>query len=104
MKKRKIIFTCIIFFVSVLFIEAGTLKGHVKYIGKPPKKKRLRMDADPVCGAAHTGRVYNENFKMAEDGSMEEALIYIKDVSYSGGIPSEPTISQAISKFITSPP
>ena len=52
------------FFVSALFIEAGTLKGHVKYDGKPPKKKRLRMDADPVCGAAHTGRVYNENFKM----------------------------------------
>ena len=50
------------------------------------------MDADPVCGAAHTGRVYNENFKMAEDGSMEEALIYIKDVSYSEGVPSEPTI------------
>ena len=80
------------FFASALFIEAGTLKGHVKYDGKPPKKKTLRMDADPVCGAAHTGRVYNENFKMAEDGSMEEALIYIKDVSYSGGIPSEPTI------------
>ena len=92
MKERKIIFTCSMFFLTVLFIEAGTLKGHVKYDGKPPKKKTLRMDADPVCGAAHTGRVYNENFKMAEDGSMEEALIYIKDVSYSGGIPSEPTI------------
>ena len=80
------------FFLTVLFIEAGTLKGHVKYDGKPPKKKTLRMDADPVCGAAHTDRVYNENFKMAEDGSMEEALIYIKDVSYSEGVPSEPTI------------
>lgn len=80
------------FFLTVLFIEAGTLKGHVKYDGKPPKKKTLRMDADPVCGAAHTDRVYNENFKMAEDGSMEEALVYIKDVSYSEGVPSEPTI------------
>ncbi|MEC7746382.1 MAG: carboxypeptidase regulatory-like domain-containing protein [Candidatus Neomarinimicrobiota bacterium] len=92
MKERKIIFTCIMFFVSALFIEAGTLKGHVKYDGKPPKKKRLRMDADPVCGAAHSGTVYNENFKMAADGSMEEALVYIKDVSYSKGVPSEPTI------------
>ena len=82
MKERKTIFTCIMFFVSVLFIEAGTLKGHVKYDGKPPKKKRLRMDAEPVCGAAHSGSVYNENFKMAADGSMEEALIYLKGVSY----------------------
>ena len=30
------------------FVDAGTLTGHVKYNGKPPKKKRLRMDADPV--------------------------------------------------------
>ena len=92
MKESKIIVVCMMFFVSVLFIEAGTLKGHVKYDGKPPKKKRLRMDADPVCGSAHSGPVYNENFKMAEDGSMEEALIYLKGVSYSKGAPSESAI------------
>ena len=34
----------------VVSIDAGTLKGHVKYDGKAPKKKKLRMDADPVCG------------------------------------------------------
>ena len=92
MKKSKIIVACMMFFVSVLFIEAGTLKGHVKYDGKPPKKKKLRMDADPVCGSAHSGPVYNENFKMAADGSMEEALIYLKGVSYSKGAPSESAI------------
>jgi len=92
MKKSKIIMACMMFFVSVLFIEAGTLKGHVKYDGKPPKKKKLRMDADPVCGSAHSGPVYNENFKMAADGSMEEALIYLKGVSYSKGAPSESAI------------
>jgi len=92
MKKSKITVACMMFFVSVLFIEAGTLKGHVKYDGKPPKKKKLRMDADPVCGSAHSGPVYNENFKMAADGSMEEALIYLKGVSYSKGAPSESAI------------
>tara|TARA_Y100000590_G_scaffold468038_1_gene649122 strand:- start:1075 stop:1758 length:684 start_codon:yes stop_codon:yes gene_type:complete len=81
--------TCFILFS---FIDAGTLKGHVKYDGKAPKKKRLRMDADPVCGSSHSGPVYGENFKMAEDGSMEDALIWLKNVSYSDGAPAVPVV------------
>ena len=73
-------------------LDAGTLKGHVKYDGKAPKPKRLRMDADPVCGSSHSGPVKSENFKMAKDGSMEDALVYLKNVKYSGGIPSEPAV------------
>ena len=76
----------------LVFAEAGTLKGHVKYEGKSPKPKRLRMDADPVCGSSHSGPVYSENFKMAKDGSMEEALVWLKNVKYNGGIPSEPAV------------
>ena len=73
-------------------IDAGTLKGHVKYDGKAPKKKKLRMDADPVCGSSHSSPVLSENFKMASDGSMAEALVYLKNVKYSGGVPSEPAV------------
>ena len=92
MKLRKsVIGFLLLVFVST-YINAGTLKGHVKYEGKAPKKKRLRMDADPVCGSSHSGPVLSENFKVADDGSMEEALVYLKNVSYSGGIPSEPAI------------
>ena len=92
MKLRKsVIGFLLLVFVST-YINAGTLKGHVKYEGKAPKKKRLRMDADPVCGSSHSGPVLSENFKVADDGSMEEALVYLKNVSYSGGIPSKPAI------------
>jgi len=92
MKLRKsFIGFLLLVFVST-YINAGTLKGHVKYEGKAPKKKRLRMDADPVCGSSHSGPVLSENFKVADDGSMEEALVYLKNVSYSGGIPSKPAI------------
>ena len=77
---------------SISSTIAGTLKGNVKYDGKPPKKKRLRMDADPVCGSSHSKPVLSENFKMSEDGSMEEALVYLKNVPYSGGVPSEPAV------------
>ena len=73
-------------------LDAGTLKCHVKYDGKAPKPKRLRMDADPVCGSSHSGPVRSENFKMAKDGSMEDVLVYLKNVKYSGGIPSEPAV------------
>ena len=76
----------------VVSIDAGTLKGHVKYDGKAPKKKKLRMDADPVCGSSHSSPVLSENFKMASDGSMAEALVYLKNVKYSGGVPSEPAV------------
>ena len=76
----------------VVSIEAGTLKGHVKYDGKAPKKKKLRMDADPVCGSSHSSPVLSENFKMASDGSMAEALVYLKNVKYNGGVPSEPAV------------
>ena len=92
MKLRKsVIGFLLLVFVST-YINAGTLKGHVKYEGKAPKKKRLRMDADPVCGSSHSAPVLSENFKVADDGSMEEALVYLKNVSYSGGIPSKPAI------------
>ena len=71
--------------LSMIFVftvlDAGTLKGHVKYDGKAPKPKRLRMDADPVCGSSHSGPVRSENFKMAKDGSMKEALVYLKNVN-----------------------
>ena len=92
MKYSKSFLLLLSFAMINVSIDAGTLKGHVKYDGKAPKKKRLRMDADPVCGSSHSGPVYSENFKMAEDGSMAEALIYLKDVSYEGGVPSEPAV------------
>ncbi len=82
----------ITFILFIALADAGTLKGHVKYDGSAPKKKRLKMDADPVCGSAYSGPVYGENFKMAEDGSMADVLVWLKNVSYSDGIPSEPAV------------
>ena len=35
----------------------GEVKGKVNYVGKAPKAKQLRMDADPVCAASHRERV-----------------------------------------------
>ena len=35
------------------FIFGGTISGTVTFEGKTPKRKKLRMSADPVCGSAH---------------------------------------------------
>lgn len=92
MKNIKSLSIMISIVLLVASIDAGTLKGHVKYDGKAPKKKKLRMDADPVCGSSHSSPVLSENFKMASDGSMAEALVYLKNVKYNGGVPSEPAV------------
>ena len=49
MNINKIILSGLALSFAVVTLEAGTLKGHVKYAGKAPKSKKLRMDADPVC-------------------------------------------------------
>ena len=51
MKLKNIALNAFSVLLSITLVDAGTLKGHVKYDGKLPKKKKLRMDADPVCGS-----------------------------------------------------
>ena len=76
----------------LVFADAGTLKGKVTYKGKPFKMRPSRMGADPVCGASHSGKVRYDGFKMSNDGSMEEALVWLKNVKYSGDVPSDPVV------------
>ncbi len=71
---------------------AGTLKGKVNYQGKIPKKKTLKMDADPVCGSSHKGKVYNESFIVDENNNLANAMVWLKDVKYSGKAPTTPAV------------
>jgi plastocyanin len=58
---------------------AGDLTGPVTYDGKAPKKKTLRMDSDPVCGAAHKDAVYTESFIVDENGNFANVFVYLKN-------------------------
>ncbi|SVA65579.1 uncharacterized protein METZ01_LOCUS118433 [marine metagenome] len=89
---NKLIVKSILLIVIIGIVNAGTLKGHVTFDGKGPKPKRIKMEADPVCTSSHSGPVHSENFKMAEDGSLAEVLVYLRNVSYSGGVPEEPVV------------
>ena len=49
---NKLLSSITLSFIVTGGLIAGEITGVVKYIGKPPKAKRLRMDADPVCAAS----------------------------------------------------
>ena len=82
-----------VFIITVLcglFISSalgGTLSGRVNFEGNPPKKKTIKMDADPVCGSAHKEPVYNQSFIINEAGYLQNVLVFLKDVKYDGNTP-----------------
>tara|TARA_B100000902_G_scaffold203449_1_gene193999 strand:+ start:817 stop:1557 length:741 start_codon:yes stop_codon:yes gene_type:complete len=81
-------------FLAVLFffggLNAGEITGVVKYIGKAPKAKRLRMDADPVCAASHQEAAKAETFIVDANGNLANVIVYLKGAKFSGKTPSDP--------------
>ena len=55
----------------------GSISGQVKLEGSGPRLRAIKMDADPVCRAAHTKPVFPETVVVAEDGSLANVLISI---------------------------
>ena len=89
---RKAINLILIMTFAFSSIFAGEVKGKVNYVGKPPKAKRLRMDADPVCAASHREAAKAESFIVDADGNLANVIVYLEGVSYSGKTPTEPVI------------
>ena len=87
----KIFISTVIIAGMVTASFAGDLTGTVTYDGKAPKKKTLRMDSDPVCGAAHQDAVYTESFIVDENGNLANVIVYLKSAS-SDSAPSEAAV------------
>ena len=81
---RRMIGLAVITSLAASVIFAGEVTGRVKYIGKPPKAKKLRMDADPVCAASHKEAAKTESFIVDGDGNLANVIVYLKGVSYTG--------------------
>lgn len=84
--------TVILISLMLSYSNAGTLKGNVNYQGKTPKKKSLKMDADPVCGSSHKGKVFNESFLMDDNNNLANVMVWLKDVKYTGKVTETPAI------------
>ena len=81
--------------ISSIFISnviGGTLSGRVNYKGKAPKKKTLKMDADPVCGSSHKEPPFRQSFVMNEEGYLKNVMVFLKDVNYDGKTPENQAI------------
>ena len=85
--KNKFLFL-LAFSVSLVIAEDSTkIMGQVQYDGKAPRAKKLNMNADPICGKAHTGPVFNESFKVNDDNYMENVIVWINNPKHSRKIP-----------------
>jgi plastocyanin len=80
--------------ISVQALWAGSISGTIKYEGKVPKFKPLKMGGDPVCHMAHTEPVYPEILVLGEGNRMANVLVSITkglpEKDYP--VPTEPVI------------
>jgi plastocyanin len=89
---RKIMSMGMITFIALSALMAGEIKGRVKFVGAPPKPKRIKMDADEFCAASHKERVNQEKMVLDAEGNMANVIVYLKGVPYYGEAPSNEVI------------
>jgi len=70
----------------------ATLKGSVVFDGKGPKKRKIKMNADPNCVVLHTGDVYIKDVLIGPGGEFANVFVYVKKglEGRSFPVPSEP--------------
>ena len=72
----------------------GRVVGVVKFEGKPPRRKPIRMGADQFCSKAHKGtKILTQSMVINDDSTMRHAFIYVKSgLSGSFAAPSTPAV------------
>ncbi|MCZ6777198.1 MAG: carboxypeptidase regulatory-like domain-containing protein [Ignavibacteria bacterium] len=60
-------------------VFAADISGKVMFEGKAPKGRRLRMDADKVCKAAHKKPVRGETVLVNSDSTLRNVIVYVKE-------------------------
>jgi hypothetical protein len=64
---------------------AGSLRGTVKVLGEPPRRKKVKMASDPKCLAMHSVDVLSEALVVSPEGEVKWAFVYI-----ASGVGSQP--------------
>jgi len=75
---------------SSMLVIARDITGKVQYEGKPPRPKKLNMAADPICGKAHDGAIFNESFLINKEQYMQNVVVWIQNPNHTHKIPSTP--------------
>lgn len=58
--------------------EGFALTGNVKIKGQVPRRKKIRMDADPKCAALHAEPPLSEEVVADAEGNVQWAFVYVK--------------------------
>jgi plastocyanin len=66
----------------------GKITGKVTFSGTPAAAAKLKMDADPVCAAAHPGGAPAEDIVVGDGGAMQNVFVYVKE-GVSGNFPAK---------------
>ena len=75
--------------------QAGaTVTGKVIFEGRKPKRKVIRMTADPACAAQHAKRVRSERVVINKNGTLRNVVVYLKSGIQEGAFeaPTEPVM------------
>ena len=84
----------------VVAVDPGTaasVSGQVRYEGPPVRPVPIDMGADPACAKVNTGPVFAQDLVVNADGTLRNALVFIKDGLPAGKYPlpkSQPTLDQ----------
>ncbi|MBM4243896.1 MAG: hypothetical protein FJ148_08795 [Deltaproteobacteria bacterium] len=66
----------------------GKITGKVTFSGTPAAAAKLKMDADPVCAAAHPGGAPAEDIVVGDGGAMQNVFVYVKE-GVTGNFPAK---------------
>jgi hypothetical protein len=58
--------------------DEGNVTGKIAFQGQAPKFPAISMDADQVCAAKHTARVYPEAVVVNDNGTLRNVFVYVK--------------------------
>lgn len=62
------------------FAIAGEIQGEVKLLSKAPKRKVIRMKADPICVKQNQGKpVFFEDIVVGKENHLAHVFVYLKE-------------------------
>ena len=71
----------------------GTIKGHVRLMGKLPGNPVIRMAADPMCSRMNAGkRVIQETVAASLDGSLANVFVRLQGAFPQTAVPADPVM------------
>jgi hypothetical protein len=75
-------------------LPQDAVAGVVKLDGPAPKRRRIKMDADPKCAAMHAEAPLQDDLVVSDDGGVQYAFVYVK-AGLEGktfDVPKEPAV------------